>query len=152
MGWLELKVPPPFVLFILAGIMWLDNRILGGGLVEGAPLFLGVILMAAGFGLAFTGLRTLISNRTTPSPIQIERAKNLVTSGLYQFSRNPMYLGMVIFLVGVAALFGNIWLLIEPGVFVAYITRFQIEPEERMLAGKFGADYVSYQKRVRRWI
>ena len=152
MAWLELKVSPPFVLFILAGIMWLDDRILGGGFVAGAPLFLGLILMAAGFGLAFTGLRTLIGNSTTPSPIQIERAKKLVTSGLYQFTRNPMYLGMVIFLVGVAALFGNIWLLIEPGVFVAYITRFQIEPEERMLAAKFGADYVSYQKRVRRWI
>ena len=152
MAWLELKVPPPFVLFILACIMWLDNRILGGGLDAGAPLFLGVIMMAAGFGLAFTGLRTLISNRTTPSPIQIERANKLVTTGLYQFSRNPMYLGMVIFLVGVAVLFGNIWLLIEPAVFAAYITRFQIEPEERMLAAKFGADYVSYQKRVRRWI
>lgn len=152
MGWLELKVPPPLVLLVLAGIMWLDNRLIGGAVVSGSPLFLGVFIMFCGFGLAFTGLRTLVGNRTTPSPTHIERAKNLVTTGLYQLSRNPMYLGMVIFLVGVAALFGNPWLLIEPGVFVAYITRFQIEPEERMLTAKFDVAYTQYQNRVRRWI
>ena len=152
MGWLELKVPPPLVLVILALLMWFDNRMAGGGLALGYPFYLGLAVMAGGFALAFTGLRTLIANRTTPSPTKIDRAKTLVTSGLYGFTRNPMYLGMVIFLVGVAALFENPWSLMGAVAFVLYILRFQIQPEERVMAAKFGADYAAYQARVRRWI
>jgi len=152
MGWLELKVPPPIVLFILVCLMWLDNRLMGGGLAAGVWLYIGLALMVAGFALAFRGLRTLIGNRTTPSPRKIDRAKKLVTSGLYSFTRNPMYLGMVIFLVGVAALFGNFWLLIGPLAFAVYVTQFQILPEERMMQTKFGGVYADYRQRVRRWI
>jgi len=152
MGWLELKIPPPAALFVTALIMWAVNRFIGGGLAFGIALYVGIALMVVGFGLAFRGLRTLVANRTTPSPIQIDRAKKLVTEGLYSYTRNPMYLGMVIFLIGVAALFGSVWQLIGPAAFSFYITRFQIAPEERMMASKFGADYKAYQQRVRRWI
>ena len=152
MGWLELKVPPPTMMFIIACFMWLDNHLIGGALVSGAPFILGVFLMATGFGVAFTGLRTLIGNHTTPSPMKIDRAKKLVTSGLYQFSRNPMYLGMVIFLIGWTVLLGNLWHLAGPIGFAIYIQRFQIAAEERMMTTKFGADYAAYKNRVRRWI
>ena len=152
MGGLELKVPPPFVALIVCALMWLANHLMGGGLAFGSTIYAGVILMAAGFALAFTGLRTLIGNRTTPSPINIDRAKTLVTTGLYRFSRNPMYLGMVIVLIGLAALFGNLWLLVGPLAFALYINRFQIKPEEQMMAAKFGSDYAGYKSRVRRWI
>ena len=152
MGGLELKVPPPFVALIAGVLMWLFNHMIGGGFVYGTALYAGVFLMAGGFALAFTGLRTLIGNHTTPSPMKIDRAKKLVTSGLYQFSRNPMYLGMVIFLIGWTVLLGNLWLLAGPIGFVIYIQRFQITPEERMMTTKFGADYAAYKNRVRRWI
>ena len=152
MGGLELKVPPPFVALIACVLMWLSNHIIGGGFVYGTALYAGVILMAAGFVLAFAGLRTLIGNCTTPSPIKIDRAKKLVTSGLYQISRNPMYLGMVIVLIGLAVVFGNPWLLAGPLAFALYINRFQIKPEEQMMAAKFGSDYSAYKNRVRRWI
>ena len=152
MGGLELRVPPPLVLLILTLAMWLANHLMGGGMASTALLYGGLLLLALGFGIAFTGLRTLTRNRTTPSPIQIERAKVLVTSGLYSFSRNPMYLGMLIFLIGVASLFANAWLLAGPVAFALYIQRFQIAPEERVMAAKFGADYTDYKSRVRRWI
>ena len=152
MGGLELKVPPPFIALIVCVFMWLSNHIKGGGFAYGTALYAGMILMAVGFVLAFTGLRTLVGNRTTPSPTKIDRAKKLVTSGLYQFSRNPMYLGMVIFLIGWTVLLGNLWLLAGPIGFALYINRFQIKPEEQMMATKFGSNYDAYKSRVRRWI
>jgi len=152
MGWLEHIIPPPFVMLAFALVMGAVHYFAGGHLVFGLLFYLGLALMAAGFALAFTGLRSLIANRTTPSPINIERAKKLVTSGLYNFTRNPMYLGMVVFLIGVALLLANGWLLIGPALFAIFITRFQIVPEERVMTTKFGADYTAYQHRVRRWI
>ena len=125
---------------------------MGGGPASELLFYGGLLLMALGFGLAISGFRTLVGNRTTPSPTKIDRAKMLVTSGLYQFSRNPMYLGMVIVLIGLAAVFGNLWLLAGPLAFALYINRFQIKPEEQMMAAKFGSDYTTYKSRVRRWI
>ena len=152
MGWLELKIPPPFVLFITVGLMWFAHRLMGGGLASIVPFYSGLAVMAGGFVVAFTGLRTMITNHTTTSPIQIDRTNKLVTSGLYQFSRNPMYLGMVIFLIGWTVLLGNLWHLAGPIGFAIYIQRFQIAAEERMMTTKFGADYAAYKNRVRRWI
>ena len=125
---------------------------MGGGPASELLFYGGLLLMALGFGLAISGFRTLVGNRTTPSPTKIDRAKKLVTTGLYRFSRNPMYLGMVIVLIGLAAVFGNLWLLAGPLAFALYINRFQIKPEEQMMAAKFGADYAAYKSRVRRWI
>jgi len=152
MSGLEHKVPPPFVLLILALLMWFANHLMGGGVASTMLFYGGLLLLALGFGVAFTSLRTLIGNHTTPSPIEIERAKVLVTSGPYRFTRNPTYLGMLIFLIGVAALFANVWLLAGPVAFALYIQRFQITPEERVMAAKFGADYSNYCAQVRRWI
>ena len=152
MGWLELKVPPPFVLLIVALFMWLVNHLMGGAFAPRLVFFAGIETMAIGFAVAVKGLITLRRNRTTPSPIMIDRAKKLVTTGLYQISRNPMYLGMVIFLIGWTLLLGNLWLLAGPLAFALYVNRFQIAPEERMMTTKFGANYAAYKNRVRRWI
>jgi protein-S-isoprenylcysteine O-methyltransferase Ste14 len=152
MGGLELKVPPPFVLLIVGLLMWLVNYLMGGAFAPRFAFFTGIEAMAIGFAIAVRGLITLRRNHTTPSPIMIDRAKKLVTTGLYRFSRNPIYLGMVIFLVGVAVMFGNLWLLAGPLAFGFYINRFQIMPEERAMTAKFGSDYTDYKSRVRRWI
>lgn len=150
--WLEHRVPPPIVMVILAGFMWLGHLWLGNDVAGGLLLVLGIIICVAGVGVTITGLRTLSAARTTPSPTQIERAKHLVVNGIYTRTRNPMYLGMVLFLLGIECIFANAWLLLGPVVFALYIQRFQITPEERVMRGKFGAAYEAYQKRVRRWI
>ena len=152
MSWLDHKVPPPFVMLIVAALMWLAHLWISNDLAGGWLLILGLAFCVAGVAVAVTGLRTLLAARTTPSPTQIERAKHLVISGVYTRTRNPMYLGMVILLIGVDCILANPWLLLGPLVFVFYIQRFQIVPEERAMGEKFGAQYNAYQQRVRRWI
>ena len=82
-----------------------------------------------------------------------ETSAAIVSSGVYGLTRNPMYVGMAFILTAWAVYLGSVWaLLAGPLAFAAYITRFQIKPEERVLAGRFGAEFSSYQARVRRWI
>ena len=80
-----------------------------------------------------------------------ERSSRLVTGGVYRFSRNPMYLALALFLLAWALWLGNGAALVWPALFAAYLTRFQIVPEERALAAKFGQEYAQYCRRVRRW-
>ena len=89
---------------------------------------------------------------TTVNPLHPENASALVVRGIYRLTRNPMYLGMLILLVGWAVLLANFipWIFL-PG-FVLYMNRFQIGPEERMLASMFGNDFTLYRSRVRRWL
>jgi protein-S-isoprenylcysteine O-methyltransferase Ste14 len=90
--------------------------------------------------------------RTTISPVKASAASSLVTTGVYRFTRNPMYLGLLLTLLAWAAfLFNPVALLFVP-IFVLYINRFQIKPEERTLSALFGGEYGAYQERVRRWL
>ncbi|MFM9500577.1 methyltransferase family protein, partial [Streptomyces galilaeus] len=75
-----------------------------------------------------------------------------VTSGIFAYTRNPMYLGWTVVLLGWAVFLGGVWTVLGPIAFVAFVSRFQILPEEKALAGKFGSSYDSYKKKVRRWI
>ena len=90
--------------------------------------------------------------KTTVNPLAPESAEELVTSGLFRFSRNPMYLGMLLVLTG-----GLIWLgawsaMLAPILFIWVITEIQIKPEERALQQKFGDQFTLYRSRTRRWI
>ena len=84
--------------------------------------------------------------------VPFERSTTLVTGGSYRFTRNPMYLGMVLLLSGVAALLGTLspWLVIP--IFTAVIQTNFIRGEERFLEELFGDSYRAYKTRVRRWI
>ncbi len=90
--------------------------------------------------------------RTTINPLKPDRASVLVTHGIYRFTRNPMYLSLLLLLVAYASELGSWVAFAGPAVYVAYITRFQIVPEERILASKFGDEFAEYKRRVRRWI
>ena len=81
-----------------------------------------------------------------------ERASALVERGIYRHTRNPMYLGLLCLLLGWTLALGQWAALLGPLVFVVYITRFQIVPEERVLLAHFGAAYDDYRQRVRRWL
>lgn len=90
--------------------------------------------------------------RTTVNPLSPQKAGRLVRSGYYRFTRNPMYLGLLMILIGFAIYCGH-WAAIFPiAGFVFYITEFQIKPEEKAMTELFGDDYLSYKKTVRRWI
>ena len=90
--------------------------------------------------------------RTTVNPMKPENTSVLVTSGAYRFSRNPMYVGLLFVLVAWAVFLSSAWALVGPPLFVLYINRFQIAPEERVLAATFGAAYLAYKSSVRRWL
>jgi protein-S-isoprenylcysteine O-methyltransferase Ste14 len=150
---LELKVPPVAVVLFMAALMWLVAR--------AAPAF-EFALPARGFlavGLAVTGIVVSLSGvvsfrraKTTVNPMKPDSSSSLVTSGVYALTRNPMYLGFLLVLAGWAVFLSNVLGLLLLPVFVFYMNRFQIEPEEKALAILFGPAFIAYQSRVRRWL
>lgn len=153
MSFLELRIPPPVVGLIVAAGMWAVARLTPPiplpGLVR---LVVTVVLLATGVAVALAGVISFRRARTTVNPLKPETSAALVASGVYSFTRNPMYLGMVSVLLAWAVFLASPWSLAGPVLFAWYIARFQIVPEERVLAGLFGASFADYRKRVRRWI
>jgi protein-S-isoprenylcysteine O-methyltransferase Ste14 len=157
MSKLELKIPPPVVAAFTAGAMWIAARWIGlSGLFAGVPpdWRIGAALFIALIGLGFdlTGVLGFIRAKTTVNPLKPERSAALVTGGIYRITRNPMYVGMALILLAWAIYLGSGTALVGPLAFALYITRFQIQPEERVLAGRFGSEFESYCARVRRWL
>ena len=150
---LELKIPPVLLTLIFGALMWLVSLIVPGSTLP-ATLRIACLLAFAAAG-AFVGLYAVISFRkaqTTVNPLKPHACSSLVDSGVFRFTRNPMYLALVLALVGWALFLGNIYSLALTALFVAYMNRFQIQPEERALETLFGQAYIDYRHRVRRWI
>jgi protein-S-isoprenylcysteine O-methyltransferase Ste14 len=150
---LDLKVPPVAIAFACALAMWLA-RLATPGLTThfNGRALVGAAIAATGVALAVAGVITFRTAATTVDPTHPERSVSLVTRGPYRCSRNPMYLGMALLLAGWAAFLANAASLAGLPLFVAYLNRWQIEPEERALADKFGEEFENYRKRVRRWL
>jgi protein-S-isoprenylcysteine O-methyltransferase Ste14 len=153
MNSLDNRIPPPFVMLIVAAAMWGASFLTPPLSINGALRY-GLIavffLIAALFGAP--AIRAFRRSRTTIDPVHIERASALVTSGIYGITRNPMYVAITSLLLSWAAWLAAPWSLIGPVFFVLFITRFQILPEERAMGQKFGAAYADYRSRVRRWV
>jgi protein-S-isoprenylcysteine O-methyltransferase Ste14 len=153
MNALELKIPPPVVVLGVAGLMGVIARVTPS---VAAPLSVRAAAAAAlavvGVGIGLAGIRAFRRANTTTHPFAPERSSALVTSGVYAVTRNPMYVGLLVVLVAWACLLANAWALVGPVAFVSYMTRFQIIPEERALAVRFGAAYADYRARIRRWL
>lgn len=112
---------------------------------------LAAVLAVTGIGFDLAGIVAFRRARTTVNPLRPEKASTLVTDGVYGITRNPMYVGMACLLLAWACWLAGAWTFAGPVLFVAYITRFQIVPEERVLRERFG-DYAAYSSRVRRWL
>jgi protein-S-isoprenylcysteine O-methyltransferase Ste14 len=150
---LESRIPPLAVLAIVAGLMWLGARAVPAAdfsLPARPAIALG--LAALGLGVAVAGVISFRRAKTTVSPLKPESASALVVSGIYRLTRNPMYLGMLVVLVGWAAFLANAVAFPVAASFVAYLNRFQIAPEERALATRFGPEFSAYSANVRRWL
>ena len=153
MNALELKIPPPLVALCLAILMWLTARPTGSLAVPVGPrLGVALALVGAGLGISVSGVVAFRRARTTVNPIKASSASALVVSGIYRYTRNPMYLGLLIALFAWAVYVSRPLALIFLPVYVLYITRFQIVPEERILGSLFGTAYSAYRARVRRWL
>lgn len=150
---LDHRIPPPAVLLIVAAAMWTVAEIAPlPRLFEAYRIAAAVLVGGLGASISVAGRMAFLRAKTTMNPLHPERAAALVEFGIYRFTRNPMYLGLLVILVAWAIYLASAWALIGLPVFVLYITRFQILPEERALTDKFGAAYSAYCARVRRWL
>ena len=154
MSLLELKVPPPIVALVLALLMWMTTPSAAGLLQLPHPVsvLLAVVLVCVGMSISFAGVFAFRRAKTTVSPTRASSASSLVVQGVYRYTRNPMYVGFMLTLLAWAVFLENPLAALWALVFVLYITRFQIIPEERVLASLFGAEYEAYKGRVRRWL
>ena len=114
-------------------------------------------IMAVGFFIValIIGLPAVLGfhrAKTTVNPLKPEASTALVTGGVYRWTRNPMYLAMLLLLIAWACIVSNWAALAMLPLFVAYLNRFQIGPEERALQARFGAEFESYRRKVRRWL
>ena len=153
MRFLELRIPPPIVGLIIAGGMWTVAHL--PPIVQFprlGRLSVALVLGVIGVAVAVGGVISFRRAATTVSPLKPETSAALVSTGVYSFTRNPMYLGMALALVAWAVYLSSVWSLLGPVLFALYITRFQIVPEERVLDRLFGASFSAYKKRVRRWL
>lgn len=150
---LELRIPPPIVGLIVGAGMWAAATIPPILALPRVPrLVVSAVLAAIGAAVALGGVASFRRAKTTVNPLRPESSSALVSTGVYSFTRNPMYLGMLLVVLAWAVHLSSIWSLIGPATFAWYITRFQIVPEERVLDALFGASFAEYKKRVRRWI
>jgi protein-S-isoprenylcysteine O-methyltransferase Ste14 len=150
---LELKIPPPVVALVVAAAMWDIAWVVPFATVA-IPFAKGmaIAITVVGFGVAISGALAFRRAKTTLDPRKPGMTSVLVTSGIYTATRNPMYLGLSLLLVAWAVVTTSLLAFLGPLAFVAYITRFQILPEERSLARIFGTAYSTYRARVRRWL
>jgi protein-S-isoprenylcysteine O-methyltransferase Ste14 len=150
---LELKIPPPLVALLIAAAMWVIS--LATPLVDlpvHIRLVTGIAIALAGVATAILGVAAFRRAKTTVNPLKPETSSSLVTTGIYRFTRNPMYVGLALVLLAWAMFLSSPWGLLGPLVFALYMNRFQIMPEEKILLGMFGTAYSAYQSKVRRWL
>lgn len=150
---MELKIPPVIVVFIFGGTMWLIsyNLHFDWATFNSSPLITAAILVVAGL-VSVLGLIQFFKHATSIDPHKPDKASTLVTGGVYRFSRNPMYTGLLLILVAYGFYLGNFLAFLLLPLFVGYMNRYQIKPEEKVMEQKFGDRYLRYKSSVRRWL
>jgi protein-S-isoprenylcysteine O-methyltransferase Ste14 len=150
---LELKIPPPIIALFIAIAMWLTKSFAPSfdlNLPTRIIVVAAVLCLAGYFGIA--GTVAFRRAKTTVNPLKPENSSALVTSGVYRLTRNPMYVSFTLILLAWMVFLSSITLIAGPLLFTLYITRFQIQPEERILQGIFGDTFTAYMLRTRRWL
>ena len=150
---LELKIPPAVLVAFTGGLMWLVSAATSATALVIPGRSLGAaILMLTGVIIAGLGVASFRRAKTTVNPMKPGSASVLVDRGIYRLTRNPMYLGFLVVLLGWAIFLSNIVAFLLLPAFIFYMNRFQIEPEEKALTATFGQAFVSYKTKVRRWL
>lgn len=148
---LEARIPPPLLMLLCAVSGYLLARVWPWPVLL-VPVWVVVAVMLSGLALNLLPKLAFRSARTTVNPLRPAAATSLVTGGIYRHTRNPMYLGQALVLLGGMLGLGSAAALLVVPLFVGWITRFQILPEERVLSARFGADYAAFRRAVRRWL
>ena len=153
MSILELKIPPVIVTLLFAVLMWLVARLTPFAPIDAGFRIIVVLLLgvtATVIGLA--GVAAFRKANTTVDPFTPDACTSLVNSGIFRLTRNPMYLALLLTLAAWGFFLSNFYSLALCVVYVVYMNRFQIVPEERALEAVFGDEFIAYKGKVRRWI
>ena len=144
------NIPPPIITLIFAILIYLSKPFFPVLIFNNSNL-ISLFFLISGIIIITISFKLFKKIKTTINPIKIEKASSLVTSGIFKYSRNPMYFGMVLILISTATKFnfyGGILMIV---IFVFYITYFQILPEEKAMLKLFGKDFINYKNKTRRW-
>jgi protein-S-isoprenylcysteine O-methyltransferase Ste14 len=153
MSSLELKIPPPLVALVVALLMGLTASITGPLAIPLAYRLTAAIALAlAGTAIRLAAQLTFRRAGTTVNPLQPGHASTMVCSGLYRRTRNPMYLGRALQLLGWGAFLASPFALLLVPLYLVYVDRFQVPAEERALLARFGPEYEAYCLEVPRWL
>ena len=145
---LDTKIPPPIVTIMILSIIYLFDFTeynLNTDIISIITLFIGLIFI-------ISAVIQFINRKTTVNPTKPHKTSTLVITGTYKITRNPMYLGMLLIIISFALYKASIISLILIPLFIFYINKFQIEPEEFQMRKKFGNEYEDYCIKVDRWI
>ncbi len=150
---LKLRIPPLILVLIVLWLMFL-TAFKAPQAQWHCPFreLISLAIVMLGGVCAALGVMQFRQAQTTFDPRIPEQSSKLVTSGIYQYSRNPMYVGFVLILVGWGVFLCNYAAFVWVPVFVLYLNQHQIKPEEEALLRSFKSEYVQYCKKVRRWI
>ena len=145
------KIPPPIVTLAF-GLMIYFSRNIFPDINNIIFYVLSLFFIILGPFILISAVRSFKAEQTTINPININNASSLVISGVFKYSRNPMYLGMVLILLALSFRFNLVGGILFTSIFIMYITKFQIIPEEAAMKSIFGEDFNKYKNKTRRWI
>ena len=145
------KIPPPLVVLILVISTFFSSKKIDLIQIPFQSL-ISIFILSIGILILLNPVLKFKKSKTTINPIKFKKVNKLVTSGIYKYTRNPMYLGLLMIVISSSIFYLNIYSILTPLFFYLWINRFQIKREEVFLTEKFGEDYLSYKKKTRRWI
>ena len=151
---MHLRIQPPIVALIGILLIFLSkDYILILYLHPHLQNTLSIIFLMIGFLIIFSATKEFKKSETTVNPMKPETSTSLVTSGIFKYTRNPMYVGLTSILLASCFYFSSLLgIIVYVPLFILYITVFQIIPEEETMKGLFNDEYLDYCSKVRRWI
>ena len=146
-----LKIPPPLLVLILVISNYFSSKKIHLIHLPNQKL-ISIIILLIGMLILINPIFGFIKSKTTINPIKFKKVSKLITSGIYKYSRNPMYLGLLMIVISTSIFYMNIFSILTPFFFYCWINKFQIKREEIFLTEKFGKEYILYKTKTRRWI
>lgn len=146
-----IKIPPPILVIILTSLVYFSSTKLELIYLPYRQI-VSVIILIIGLIVIVSPVVDFIKSKTTINPVKFKNVNRLVTTGIYRYSRNPMYLGMILIVISTTVYYLNFLSVFSPLIFYIWINKFQINREEIFLEDKFGSEYLKYKSKTRRWI
>ena len=148
---MKTKIPPPIIAVTCIFANYLSTYVITPFNFSNQGI-VGSVIFVFGFASALSAILLFRKKQTTVDPMKPEESTSLVTSGIFSYTRNPMYLGLFIVITSTVIFFGAWFGIIILCFFVWYINTFQIIPEEEAMQKLFGKKFEEYSQNVRRWI